>query len=193
MFHRIFVQGNAQSPRAMQASGFGFTCEITYGPNKPLPCDGDELIELCVKDARRVGFIREDDAVICGNVVDMPYAYVVYDHARPKNIAIIRQWLTQHDIVLVGRYSEWEYYNSDHAFLAGKRGADEVRKLQAEAASAAVSGGDAAAGCGGEGVGGGKGLSAAERAALKEEDSVIWGSEYLGGMGVYARADCCDS
>ncbi len=67
---------------------------------------------------------------MCANVVDMPFAYVVYDHARPKNIAIIREWLKQQDIVLVGRYSEWEYYNSDHAFLAGKRGAEEVRKLQ---------------------------------------------------------------
>ena len=27
------------------------------------------------------------------------------------------------DIILSGRYSEWEYYNSDHAFLAGKKAA----------------------------------------------------------------------
>ncbi|MGN6369831.1 MAG: NAD(P)-binding protein [Phycisphaerae bacterium] len=137
VFHRIFVQGNA-SPHCNAKGGFGFTCEITYGPQKPLPCDGDELIKLCVEDAKRVGFIKDEDDVICANVVDMPYAYVVYDHARPKNIAIIREWLKQHDIVLVGRYSEWEYYNSDHAFLAGKRGAEEVRKLQAKAAAPAI-------------------------------------------------------
>ncbi|HVX86931.1 MAG TPA: FAD-dependent oxidoreductase [Phycisphaerae bacterium] len=132
VFHRIFVQGNASphcNPDAGRG-GFGFTCEITYSPTKPLPCDGEDLIKLCIADAKRVGFINEDDEVTCSNVVDMPFAYVVYDHARPKNIATIRAWLAQHDIVLVGRYSEWEYYNSDHAFLAGKRGADEVRKLQ---------------------------------------------------------------
>ena len=78
VFHRIFVQGNA-SPHCNAAGGFGFTCEITYGPQKPLPCDGEEFDpELCVADAKRVGFIRDDDEVICGNVVDMPYAYVVY-------------------------------------------------------------------------------------------------------------------
>jgi UDP-galactopyranose mutase len=129
VFHRIFVQGNA-SPHCNAPGGFGFTCEITYSPTKPLPCDGEDLIKLCIEDAKRVGFIKEDDEVICSNVVDMPFAYVVYDHARPKNIATIRSWLAQHDIVLVGRYSEWEYYNSDHAFLAGKRGAEEVRKIQ---------------------------------------------------------------
>jgi hypothetical protein len=36
--------------------------------------------------------------------------------------------------VLSGRYSEWEYYNSDHAFVAGKQAADEVRRLQAQRA-----------------------------------------------------------
>jgi len=47
VFHRIFVQGNA-SPHCNPPGGFGLTCEITYGPKKPLPCDGDELIRRCI-------------------------------------------------------------------------------------------------------------------------------------------------
>jgi hypothetical protein len=27
---------------------------------------------------------------------------------------------------LAGRYSEWEYYNSDHAFIAGKKAVEAV-------------------------------------------------------------------
>jgi len=69
---------------------------------------------------------------------DLPYAYVVYDHARPKNVAVIREWLAGQDIVLAGRYSEWEYYNSDHAFLAGKKAADKVRQLQGQGLGAAA-------------------------------------------------------
>jgi protoporphyrinogen oxidase len=65
------------------------------------------------------------------NQVDMPFAYVVYDHARPKNVAVIRAWLDQHDIHLAGRYSEWEYYTSDHAFLAGRKAAQAARARQA--------------------------------------------------------------
>jgi protoporphyrinogen oxidase len=64
----------------------------------------------------------------------MPYAYVVYDHARAANVATVRAWLARHDIVLAGRYSEWEYYNSDHAFLAGKKAAETVLALRADAA-----------------------------------------------------------
>jgi len=55
---------------------------------------------------------------------------VVYDHARAKHVQTIRKWLEEQDIILAGRYSEWEYYNSDHAFIAGKKAAEAVLKLR---------------------------------------------------------------
>jgi len=125
IFHRIFVQGNA-SPECNAPDGFGFTCEISYSPHKPLPLDGDALVARCVDDCVRTGFLSADDRVVTANLVDMPYAYVVYDHARAGNVATIRAWMAGHDIILAGRYSEWEYYNSDHAFLAGKKAAERV-------------------------------------------------------------------
>ncbi len=125
VFHRIFVQGNA-SPHNNPPGGFGLTCEITYSPTKPLPCDGQALIDRCIAECRSVGMLREDDPVLTANIIDMPYAYVVYDHARQANVSLIREWLADRDIVLAGRYSEWEYYNSDHAFIAGKRAAESV-------------------------------------------------------------------
>ena len=123
VFHRIFVQGNA-SPHCNPPGGFGVTCEITYSPHKPLPCEGEALIQRCIDDCIKVGLIRAEDPILCANQVDMPYAYVVYDHARSANVALIREWLSAHDIILAGRYSEWQYYNSDHAFLAGRKAAE---------------------------------------------------------------------
>jgi protoporphyrinogen oxidase/glycosyltransferase involved in cell wall biosynthesis len=125
IFHRIFVQGNA-SPHCNPPGGFGLTCEITYSPTKPLPCDGEALIDRCIRDCIKVGMLRSHDRILARNQVDMPYAYVVYDHARKDNVAIVRGWLAEHDILLAGRYSEWEYYNSDHAFLAGRKAAQSV-------------------------------------------------------------------
>ncbi len=129
VFHRIFVQGNA-SPHCNPPGGFGLTCEISYSEHKPLPCDGDALIRRCIEDCRKVGIIREDDPIWVANQCDLPYAYVVYDHARERNVSTIRSWLTQHDVVLAGRYSEWAYYNSDHAFLAGRTAAQTVEALR---------------------------------------------------------------
>ena len=87
-----------------------------------------DLIQRCIEDCRKVGLIKEDDEIWAANQVDMPYAYVVYDHDRPKHVKVIRQWLDQQDIILSGRYSEWEYYNSDHAFIAGKNAAEDARQ-----------------------------------------------------------------
>jgi UDP-galactopyranose mutase len=126
VFHRIFVQGNA-SPHCNPPGGFGFTCEITYSPSKPLPCEGEALIRRCIDDAIAVGFIRADDPIWAANEVDLPVAYVVYDHGRAANVELIREWLAKYGILLAGRYSEWEYYNSDHAFIAGLKAARQVR------------------------------------------------------------------
>jgi len=129
IFHRIFVQGNA-SPHNNPPGGFGLTCEITYSPTKPLPVDGDALIERCIRECIEVGMFTADDPVLTASIVDMPYAYVLYDHARAGKVETIRNWLATHDVVLAGRYSEWEYYNSDHAFLAGRRAAATVRSAE---------------------------------------------------------------
>lgn len=122
VFHRIFVQGNA-SPHCNPPGGFGLTCEITYSPSKPLPCEGEKLIRRCIADCVKVGLIDVADRIVTANQIDMPYAYVVYDHGRKARVETIRSWLAARDVILAGRYSEWEYYNSDHAFIAGRKAA----------------------------------------------------------------------
>lgn len=130
VFHRIFVQGNA-SPHCNPPGGFGLTCEITYGKPKPLAYDGDALTQRCIDDCRRVGIISPDDPILSTCQLDLPHAYVIYDHQRAANVKLIREWLSRYDVILAGRYSEWEYYNSDHAFMAGKRAADAVQTRHA--------------------------------------------------------------
>ncbi|RYG08748.1 MAG: UDP-galactopyranose mutase, partial [Chitinophagaceae bacterium] len=130
--------GNA-SPECNAPGGFGFTCEISYSPWKPLPMDGDELIARCIEDCIKVGMMKPEDKVLTANLVDMPYAYVIYDHARAKNVATVKAWMEKYNIILAGRYSEWEYYNSDHAFLAGKKAAELVNQYSSEHAVATES------------------------------------------------------
>ena len=84
--------------------------------------------------------MQEGDPVWSAFEVDMPHAYVVYDHARKEAVTLIRAWLAERGIHLAGRYSEWEYYNSDHAFLAGKKVAEAVVKAEEKAADRVVVG-----------------------------------------------------
>lgn len=131
VFHRVFVQGNA-SPYVNPPGGFGLTCEITYSKDHPLPLDGDALVERCVADCRRVGLIGDDDPIWTACQADLPYAYVVYDHERRERVEHIRAWLLERDVFLAGRFSEWEYYNSDHAFVAGRNAALSARSRREE-------------------------------------------------------------
>jgi UDP-galactopyranose mutase len=127
VFHRVFAQGNA-SPHCSPDGGFGLTCEITYSPTKPLPADGQALIDRCVADAVRVGLLRGDDELIAANQIDIPYAYVIPDQTRARNVSLIRNWLDQYDIFLAGYYGEWEHHSSDHAFIVGKKVAQIVKE-----------------------------------------------------------------
>lgn len=129
IFHRIFVQGNA-SPYCNPPGGFGLTCEISYTADKPLPVDGQQLIDRCIAECIEAGIFSASDPIITANQVDIPYAYVIYDHSRKQNVEIIRKWLQLYGITLAGRYSEWEYYNSDHAFIAGKVAAEKVKHTE---------------------------------------------------------------
>jgi UDP-galactopyranose mutase len=107
VFHRIFVQGNA-SPHCSPPGGFGLTCEITYSRSKPLPAEGDALVRLCVEDCVRTGIVRADDSILAAAQCDLPHAYVVYDHARPHNVALIRKWVERQGIILAGRLHRGE-------------------------------------------------------------------------------------
>ena len=130
VFHRVFMQGNA-SPHCNARGGFGITCEITYSATKPLPETGAALTERCFRELVEVGLLDASDGLITSNQVDIPYAYVIYDHARKERVARIRDWLEQFDILLAGRYGEWEYYNCDHAFIAGKKAAEKAQRISA--------------------------------------------------------------
>jgi UDP-galactopyranose mutase len=103
------------------------TAEITYSEYKPLPEEG--LEERVLADFKRVGMLRDDDEILCLNQVDIPYAYVVQDHARPAAVQTIRDWLATQDIYLCGRYAEWEYYNSDNAIASGRTAAQQLNIL----------------------------------------------------------------
>lgn len=125
VFQRIFMQSNA-SPYCAPPGSFGLTCEIAYSERTPLPCDGAALIQRCVDDCIRVGMLRADDKIVTARQVDVPFAYVACDAARARNVEVIANWAADFDIVLADRYSAWQYFNSDHAFAAGKRAAEQV-------------------------------------------------------------------
>jgi len=126
IFHRAFIQSNT-SPYVVPEGCSSVTAEISYSPSKPLPAEGDALIERTLEDLQHVGLVHVTDEIAVANEVDIPYAYVVPDLQRDAAFERIQSWLRPMGIVLAGRFAEWKYLNTDHCFLAGKRAAEEIR------------------------------------------------------------------
>ncbi|MDR3256441.1 MAG: NAD(P)-binding protein [Endomicrobium sp.] len=65
--------------------------------------------ENVMMDFKKIGFIRNTDEIVAVNIIDMPYAYVIFDKNRQKSIEIINTFLNKNGIFSIGRYGAWEY------------------------------------------------------------------------------------
>jgi protoporphyrinogen oxidase len=66
-------------------------------------------VENVVNDLKKIGFIRPSDEISATNVIDIPYAYVIFDNNRSKNLDTINTFLNQNEIYSIGRSGSWEY------------------------------------------------------------------------------------
>ena len=116
LFHRIFVQGNA-SPNVCPDGCFSYTAEITYNQRKQV--DFATAGERTVEGLQQSGLLHNPQNVDVVDLIDIPTAYIVPKQNRKQIVDTIRKWYLDHDVHLVGRFAEWEYYNMDHSLDAG--------------------------------------------------------------------------
>jgi protoporphyrinogen oxidase/glycosyltransferase involved in cell wall biosynthesis len=130
-FQRVFVQGNA-SRHNNAPGGFALCCEIAYGPDRPLPCEGAALIDRVIDDCRRIGLFTHADPVHFASQLDLPCARALPDAAQQASLVLIRQWFAEHGIVLAGHHGRWQPDGAPHAFTAGRQAAELVMTLLAQ-------------------------------------------------------------
>lgn len=87
--------------------------EITHQPGDEIASmTNDELVAEVTVMLDSMGICRKDKIVFT-SVERQPFAYVVYDLAYQKNIAIVKEFCQGHGIPLVGRFAQFEYLNMD--------------------------------------------------------------------------------
>jgi UDP-galactopyranose mutase len=128
VFQRVFVQGNA-SAHNNAPGGFALACEIAYGPDRPLPCEGAALTDRVIDDCRRIGLFGSADPVHFASQLDLPNARALPDPTQQAALLLIRQWFAEHDIVLAGHHGRWMADGAPHAFTAGRQAAELVLTL----------------------------------------------------------------
>jgi protoporphyrinogen oxidase len=98
--------------------------EVTH---RETSVDPEGIRERVIEDLRKTEIITEGDEIEVCDTSAFKYAYVIYDLDHEKNVGIIHEYLESNNIVPVGRFGEWEYFNMDKALLSGRNAASRMR------------------------------------------------------------------
>lgn len=91
--------------------------------------DPERIRERVIDDLTKTNIITERDEIEVCDTSSFKYAYVIYDLDHRKNVGIIHEYLESINIIPIGRFGEWEYFNMDKAIMSGKKAASRVSEV----------------------------------------------------------------
>ena len=72
-------------------------------------------------------FTPRRDRVLTRHVLDIKFAYVVFNEHRQAHLQNLVDYLESRDIFTAGRYGCWDYYSMEDSILSGKAAAEKVQ------------------------------------------------------------------
>jgi protoporphyrinogen oxidase len=122
-FYRAGCYSNFAGSSAPSAAA-SLYLEISYLPGTDY--NQRDMIDDALRSLRQCGLLKGSDQILVESVVDIPYAYVIYDDFRKKNLPSIMDFLKSNGIWSIGRYGSWSYMSMEDAILEGKATAEDV-------------------------------------------------------------------
>jgi protoporphyrinogen oxidase len=118
-FYRVGIYSNVSSKLAPK-NCYCLYIEFSSKENTFLNCKNT------IKHLRNLGIIGIDDEIITANIINMPYAYVIFDKNRQKILNTVTKFLNSHNIYSIGRYGAWEYSFIEKNITDAKKLADKL-------------------------------------------------------------------
>lgn len=109
-FYRVGFTSNFSSYLAPRGTS-SIYAEVSYSKNRPLDKKG--AAKWIIKDLIKAGIITSRDRILAKLVLDIKYAYPLYDHEHRKSVATIQRFLRKNNIYSVGRFGSWEYLSME--------------------------------------------------------------------------------
>jgi protoporphyrinogen oxidase len=122
-FYRVGFPHNFSPYQAPEGCS-SIYAEIAYSPWKPL--DKSSALQRVVTDLQKARVLGSEDRIVAERCLDIPCAYVIYDHQHRDIVTAAREFLSQHDIHSIGRYGAWEYSGMEDAIWQGKLTAEQI-------------------------------------------------------------------
>jgi UDP-galactopyranose mutase len=114
--HKIALNHNS-SESLRQRPVHAIMAEVSVSDQKEV--DVDRIAPDTVAFLSDLGILEGPEDITWQGHVDVKYAYPVYTHERPEQLARIKAWLGERDIYTLGRFGEWKYINSDKCVHQG--------------------------------------------------------------------------
>lgn len=100
--------------------------EISILPDSEIE-EGKIYLEL-FNLLRKLKLIEKKENIEYFETIKIPYAYVVFDNWRRRNLPKILSFLKKNRIISTGRYGSWDYLSMERSFLLGKEVAERIVK-----------------------------------------------------------------
>ena len=105
------------SPNVAPSGKSSLYAEIPY--RQEWNIDKKAFINKGIEDLIDIGILLNRDEILVNKVIDIEYAYVIYDHQYSINVQKIKKYLNSKDVYTIGRYGNWEYTSMEDAILNG--------------------------------------------------------------------------
>lgn len=99
--------------------------ETYFSKYSSIKTPADDLIEHIINKGKKMKLWTNNDIEIT-DYREVPYANVVFDFVRNKNLSLVHSYLDKIGISYIGRFGEWNYLWSDQSLLSGKKAAENV-------------------------------------------------------------------
>lgn len=99
--------------------------EIYYNKGEKLEKSNSEILEETIDKFIGIGLFKREDLIVA-DIRTEKYANVIFDHHIYENRRIVLDYLTENDILSIGRFGEWDYFWSDQSMLSGRNGAQNL-------------------------------------------------------------------
>lgn len=130
-FSRISYRAKL-SPHAVPPGHSAFQAEIYFSEKyRPLTNTPQDWIEPTIDAMMRCGLIADRSEIVHQSAIFIPFGNIIFDLDRAKAVETVHGYLLDIGIAFCGRFGDWGYIWTDHAFMSGERAARRALGVEA--------------------------------------------------------------
>ena len=126
-FYRVGIYTNAVPAMAPPGRGSLYVELSERGP-RPTGAALDDLVRRTAEGLVAAGALASTDEILFADLMEIEYAYVVFDDHYYQATDTIRAWLEAHDVFPRGRYGSWTYNSMEDCLIAGREVAETINR-----------------------------------------------------------------